>query len=100
MITRSCDASYLLRSGLSLPKMLARLSWGGVGVGVGVGFGVAASAAIGEPAVFPAAGAEHAVTSGMRRSGSRTESFKRRQDTRAARAGPATNATRLSLPAP
>jgi len=58
--------------------MLARLSWGGVGVGVGVGFGVAASAAIGEPAVFPAAGAEHAVTSGMRRSGSRTERFKRR----------------------
>jgi len=57
--------------------MLARLSWGGVGVGVGVGFGVAASAATGELAVFPAAGAEHAVTSGMR-SGSRAERFKRR----------------------
>src|SRR5437879_6490725 len=40
MITRSCDWSYCARSGLLSPKILVRLSSGGVGVGVGVGFGV------------------------------------------------------------
>src|SRR5438552_1810459 len=78
VMTRMCAASYLRRSGWALPKVLGRLSGGGGGVGAGVGFGGAASAAIGEPAGCPAAGAGHGVTSGMRRRGSRTERFKRR----------------------
>jgi hypothetical protein len=65
---------------LSSPKILARLSAGGVGVGVGVGagVGVAACAAIGELAVGPPLGAEHAATRGSMNSGARARRFKRR----------------------
>lgn len=81
VITRICEGSYWLMSGLPSPKMLARVSAGGVGVGVGVGvaFGVAAaSAATGEPPVGPPDGCEQAATSGRISSGSKLERFKRR----------------------
>jgi hypothetical protein len=78
VMTRSCDWSYRLRSGLSVPKMLVSARAGGVGVGVGVGFGVAASAPTGEAPVGPLVGAEHAAISGNRSSGTRARRFKRR----------------------
>jgi hypothetical protein len=62
------------------PKMLARLSAGGVGVGVGagVGFGVgAACAATGEAPVGPLVGAEHAAIRGSISIGMRGLRFKR-----------------------
>src|ERR1700682_6480420 len=77
MITRSCDGSYWLKSGLLFPKMLARLSGGGVGVGVGVGVGLAACAATGELPVGPLVGAEHAAIKGSISSGTRVRRFKR-----------------------
>ena len=80
MITLSCDGSYRARSGLSPPKMLGRLSCGGVGVGVGVGvgLGVAAMAATGELPVGAPIGPEQAAANGRIRSGSRLRRFKRR----------------------
>ena len=79
MITRICDGSYALKSGLASPKMLARLSAGGVGVGVGVGEGVvAACAAIGELPVGPLVGAEQAANTGSTSNGMRLRRFKRR----------------------
>jgi len=78
MITRSWDGSYWLRSGLLSPKMLARLSGGGVGVGVGVGLGVAARAATAEAPVGPLVGAEQAASTGSKSSGIRGRRFKRR----------------------
>src|SRR6266581_3907482 len=80
IITRSCDWSYCDRSGLLSPKILVRLSAGGVGVGVGVGFGVgaAARAATGDAPVGPLTGAAHAATRGSTSSGTRARRFKRR----------------------
>src|SRR2546421_12627419 len=83
MITRSCDWSYCARSGLLSPKILVRLSSGGVGVGVGVGFGVGlgARAATGDAPVGPLSGAEHAAERARRSSGTRARRFKRREHT-------------------
>src|SRR2546429_9789428 len=104
MITRSCDWSYCARSGLLSPKILVRLSSGGVGVGVGVGFGVglAARAATGDAPVGPLSGAEHAAERASSSTGAGARRFKGRQHTPAAENPPASAPGRFSpqLPMP
>jgi hypothetical protein len=80
MMTRSFEGSYCERSGLMSPKMLVRLSGGGVGLGLGVGAcdGVAARTAIGLAPAGPLVGAEHAATTGSSVSRRASERFKRR----------------------
>src|SRR2546430_6271438 len=98
MITRSCDWSYCARSGLLSPKILVRLSSGGVGVGVGVGFGVgvAARAATGDAPVGPLSGAEHAAERASTSSGTRARRVQRPEHTPPAGKRPARAAGRFS----